>query len=125
MKVKNKNVNIPNALTILRIILIVPFVIYFMSGQISKAVFVLVLSGLTDMLDGMIARNLNQFTELGQMLDPLSDKLTQAAVVICFAIKDPMLMPLLAIFLVKEISMAVRSGTASSQRSCFTSLSQP
>jgi cardiolipin synthase len=76
-----------------------------MSGQISKAVFVLVLSGLTDMLDGMIARNLNQFTELGQMLDPLSDKLTQAAVVICFAIKDPMLMPLLAIFLVKEISM--------------------
>lgn len=105
MKVKNKNFNIPNTLTALRILLIVPFVIYFLNDQIIKAVFVLILSGLTDMLDGMLARSLNQFTELGQMLDPLSDKLTQGAVVICFAIKDPLLIPLFAIFLVKEVSM--------------------
>lgn len=101
----NKNLNIPNTLTVVRIILIVPFVIYFLNDDILKASVVLVVSGLTDMLDGMIARRFHQFTELGQMLDPLSDKLTQASVAVCFAIKHPTLIPLLSIFIIKEIMM--------------------
>ncbi len=105
MKNRNKNINIPNALSILRIILIVPFVIYFMHNQIIPAGIVLIVSGLTDMLDGMIARRFNQFTELGQMLDPLSDKLTQGAVAVCLAVEQPVLIPLLAIFVLKEILM--------------------
>ena len=105
MKNRNKNINIPNALSILRIILIVPFVIYFMHNQIVPAGIVLIVSGLTDMLDGMIARRFNQFTELGQMLDPLSDKLTQGAVAVCLAVEQPVLIPLLAIFVLKEILM--------------------
>lgn len=105
MKNGNKNINIPNTLSVLRIILIVPFVIYFMNDQILQAAVVLVVSGLSDMFDGMIARRFNQFTELGQMLDPLSDKMTQGAVAVCLAIKQPILIPLLAIFILKEILM--------------------
>ncbi len=105
MKNRNKNINVPNALSVLRIILIVPFVIYFMNDEIVPAAVVLVISGLSDMFDGMIARRFHQFTELGQMLDPLSDKLTQGAVAVCLAIKQPILIPLLAIFILKEILM--------------------
>ena len=105
MKIRNKNFNVPNTLTILRIFLIIPFVIYYAGDQILKAAVVLVLSGLTDLLDGMIARRFHQFTELGQMLDPLSDKLTQGAVAISLAVKQPILVPFLAVFLVKEALM--------------------
>ena len=105
MKNRNKNINIPNGLSILRVILIIPFVIYFMRDDIISAAIVLVISGLTDMFDGMIARRFNQFTELGQMLDPLSDKLTQGAVAVCLAVKQPDLIPLLGIFVLKEILM--------------------
>lgn len=101
----NKNINVPNALSAMRIVLIVPFVVYFMRGDIVPAVVCLVLSGLSDLFDGMIARRFHQFTELGQMLDPLADKLTQGAVAICLAIKQPILIPLLAVFVVKELAM--------------------
>lgn len=105
MQDRNKNFNVPNTLTALRILLIIPFVIYYESDQILKAVVVLILSGLTDMLDGMIARRYHQITELGQMLDPLSDKLTQGAVAICLAVKQPILIPFLAVFVIKEALM--------------------
>ncbi len=105
MKNRNKNINIPNALSILRILLIVPFVIFFLRNEIVPAGIVLVISGLSDMFDGMIARKFNQFTELGQMLDPLSDKLTQGAVAICLAVEQPILIPLLGIFVLKEVLM--------------------
>lgn len=98
----NKNLNIPNTLTVIRFFLIIPFVYYFMNNSYLAAFIILGISGVTDMLDGMIARKFNQFTELGQMLDPLFDKMTQAAVAVCFAIKEPNLIPLLAIFVVKE-----------------------
>ena len=105
MKNRNKNINIPNALSVMRIILIVPFVVFYMHDQIVPAAIVLILSGLSDMLDGVVARKFNQFTELGQMLDPFSDKLTQGAVAVCLAVKQPVLIPLLGIFVIKEILM--------------------
>jgi Phosphatidylglycerophosphate synthase len=107
MKNRNKNINIPNGLSLLRIILIIPFVYYFMHDEIAPAAAVLVVSGISDLLDGVIARKFNQFTELGQMLDPLSDKLTQGTVAVCLAMKQPVLIPLLAIFVLKEITMVV------------------
>lgn len=105
MQNRNKNFNVPNTLTALRILLIIPFVSYYAKDQILKAAAVLILSGLTDMLDGIIARKYNQITELGQMLDPLSDKLTQGAVAVCLAVKQPILIPFLAVFVVKEVLM--------------------
>lgn len=105
MEKRNKNINVPNTLTVLRILLIIPFVLYFVRDQVFQAAVVLAVSGLTDMLDGMIARRFHQFTELGQMLDPLADKMTQGAVAICLAVEQPVLIPLLAIFVVKEALM--------------------
>lgn len=105
MKNWNKNINIPNALSALRILLIVPFVIFFMQNKILLAAAMIVISGLSDMFDGMIARKFNQFTQLGQMLDPFADKLTQGTVAVCLAIKQPLLIPVLAIFVFKELSM--------------------
>lgn len=105
MKIQNKNINVPNALTLLRILLIGPFVYFYCARQIVPAVVCLVLSGLSDMFDGKIARRFNQFTELGQMLDPIADKLTQATVAVCLAIDYPILVPLLAIFVIKELAM--------------------
>jgi cardiolipin synthase len=102
---RNKNLNVPNLLTVLRCILVIPLVYYFMDRNYIAALVVLAVSGLTDMLDGWIARQFHQFTELGQMLDPLSDKLTQAAIAICFSIREPILIPLLAVFVVKEVLM--------------------
>ncbi|MGX8700443.1 CDP-alcohol phosphatidyltransferase family protein [Caproiciproducens sp.] len=107
MKNRNKNINIPNGLSVLRILLIAPFVYYFMHDKLLPAAVVLIISGLTDMFDGIIARKFNQFTELGQMLDPLADKMTQGAVAICLAIEEPVLIPLLAIFVLKEAVMVI------------------
>ena len=53
----------------------------------TMAIVALGLSGLSDALDGMIARHFNQITELGKMLDPLADKLTQGTVAICIAVQ--------------------------------------
>lgn len=103
----NKNINVPNALSVLRLLVIVPFVFFYLNDQLVPAVAMLVISGLSDMFDGMIARRFHQITALGQMLDPLADKLTQGAVAICMAIRYPILIPVLIIFVVKEFSMIV------------------
>ena len=76
----NQNLTVPNALSVLRIIIIPFFAWFFMHDQLAIAVALLVLSGLSDCVDGFIARKLNQVTELGKMLDPLADKLTQGVV---------------------------------------------
>ena len=110
MQNKNKNFNIPNTLTVLRMILVIPFMACYLNGYVKTAVVILVIAGLTDALDGFVARHFNQFTELGQMLDPISDKLTQAAVAISLAVRHPVLLPFLMIFVVKECIMLTAGG---------------
>ena len=64
------------------------------------------------MLDGIIARKFNQITALGQILDPIADKLTQATVVVCIAIVNRQnwtLIPLVCVFICKEAIMALGS----------------
>lgn len=67
--------NIPNSLTLLRILLIPVFVGLMLYGWYESALAVLLGAGLTDALDGTIARAANQRTKLGMYLDPLADKL--------------------------------------------------
>ena len=68
---------IPNLLSFLRIVIVPVFAYFFMQGQYGLAVFMLVLSGLSDFFDGKIARKFNQISALGKILDPVADKLTQ------------------------------------------------
>ncbi|UCD84480.1 MAG: CDP-alcohol phosphatidyltransferase family protein [Deltaproteobacteria bacterium] len=67
--------NLPNCLSLLRIILIPFFIILLFRGNYQLAVILLVVGALTDFLDGVLARSLNQITKLGTYLDPIGDKL--------------------------------------------------
>lgn len=69
-------------------------------------VAVLILSGLTDLLDGYIARRYNQITNLGKMLDPAADKLAQIAVCACLTVRYPQIIWLLVFYIVKELAIA-------------------
>ena len=85
------SLTIPNLLTVIRIILVPVFAVLFYRGYFYWAVFVLFLSGLTDFLDGKIARRFNQISDLGKILDPIADKLTQItiAVMLFFEFRKP------------------------------------
>ncbi|MBQ2667299.1 MAG: CDP-alcohol phosphatidyltransferase family protein [Clostridia bacterium] len=104
-KERNQNLTVPNAMSVFRILLIPFFVYYAVQGNIAGALISLGLSGLSDALDGFVARKFNQITELGKMLDPFADKLTQGAVAICVALRYPAICPLLFLLVVKELFM--------------------
>lgn len=81
--------NTPNALTVLRVILI-PFFIIFMLFQITAydkyiALSVFVIASLTDFLDGYLARKNHQITNFGKFMDPLADKLLVCTALICLS----------------------------------------
>ena len=101
--------SIPNMLSVFRIVLIPVFLTaYFMfPDYIWLSAIILLISGLTDVVDGIIARKCNMITQLGKILDPLADKLTQASVGIALCIRHPELIPFVIIFVVKERLMLV------------------
>ena len=104
-KLRNQNLTVPNAMSLFRIVVIPFFAWFFLKGNLTAAIIVLALSGLSDALDGMIARKFNQITELGKMLDPLADKLTQGTVAVCIAVRYPSICPLLFLLVTKELVM--------------------
>lgn len=89
------------------------FCVLFLMGPAyyAYAGLILVLSGLSDMLDGLLARSLGQETELGKILDPVADKLTLGAVVVCmwyvYHTEFPWISLALGIMLAKEVLMAI------------------
>ncbi len=110
MKVLNIEckMNVPNALSLVRLLLLPLFVVLFLQSErhpelLYASFGVLVLSGITDALDGIIARRFNQITAFGKLLDPLADKVTQMTVVVCLAIRYTPIIPLAVICLVKEM----------------------
>ena len=84
-----KNLNLPNKLTILRVILIPFFICFLMNSENSALMTVLALivfcaASITDTLDGYIARSRNLVTDFGKFMDPLADKLLVCSALICF-----------------------------------------
>ena len=75
---------IPNLITILRFFLIAPMIITYKNGMQSYFLVILFVSLLTDFLDGIAARVLNQKSELGKTLDPIADGITLFAFIILF-----------------------------------------
>lgn len=106
---KENNLNIPNALSIFRIVLI-PFIVWAYS--LNRRIFTVVLiavSAVTDVIDGVIARKFDMVTALGKALDPVADKLTLLAMLIltCDYLKSPPIIVLSVIFAAKEIVVGV------------------
>ena len=103
--------SIPNLMGYFRILLIPLFSWMYCTadstGDYYAAAVVVGISGLTDMFDGKIARRFNMITELGKFIDPLADKLTQAALLICLAVRYPLMRAVLVLFVIKEGFMAV------------------
>lgn len=77
---------VPNLLTVVRIILTVPFLYLISQGRFGIALWVFFLAGLTDFADGYVARRFNQRSSLGRFLDPLADKLLTTAAFVVMAI---------------------------------------
>lgn len=101
------NFSIPNIISTVRLLLI-PFILYFyIKGNTWLAVSLVAISGLTDALDGYIARHYNQITPLGKMLDPLADKLTQIALGVCLITQFPAVIPLVIVLVTKELLMLI------------------
>ncbi|MBR3334697.1 MAG: CDP-diacylglycerol--glycerol-3-phosphate 3-phosphatidyltransferase [Clostridia bacterium] len=98
---------IPNVLTIIRIILIPVFVVLFFRGEKIAALCVFCAASLTDMLDGYLARKLNQITDFGKLFDPLADKLMVLTAMVCQTFWGPL--PLVAVIVValKELVMVL------------------
>ena len=105
----NKALTIPNLICLVRILLITPFVVFFLDGEYFIAAAVIILSGLSDCIDGFIARKFNQESELGKILDPLADKLTLLAVGICLVVIEPYFLPIVVILVSKDVLMLIGS----------------
>ncbi len=101
---------IPNILSIIRILMI-PFIVwaYCFKKDFTLAFILFTISALTDVADGFIARHFNMITDAGKILDPIADKLTQAAVIfcLCLAINSVEMWILLGVLVVKELAMFI------------------
>lgn len=105
---------IPNILGYVRLLLIPLFVYLYLNAGSTKdyyaAAGVILISGLTDFVDGYVARKYNQITELGKFLDPLADKLTQGAIILTLMFRIKWMNLLVILFAIKELFMAVNGA---------------
>lgn len=99
--------SIPNLLSMFRILLIPLMVALYWKGRTIAALIVFGVSAASDIADGQIARRFNMVTDLGKMLDPLADKLTQGAAAICVGRTHPQAFLLFGFMAVKELTQAV------------------
>jgi len=102
---KNILKHVPNILTII-IIFLIPFIIIsIVRDDYIVALVFFIISGLTDVLDGYIARKCNYITDFGRLIDPLADKLTQISTLIAIVAKGLIPNWILIVILLKEVIM--------------------
>ena len=108
---KKEIFSIPNILSLFRLLLIPVYTVLFLRAENPSdywlAAGVLAVSTLTDMVDGKIARRFHMITNLGKILDPVADKATQCTLLVCLAVRHPVLWYVLALFVAKEGFMLV------------------
>lgn len=121
---QSRIITIPNVLSFIRLILIPLFLwLYCICKEYILAGVVVLASGLTDIADGLVARKLHMESNLGRVLDPVADKLTQVAMCFAMLYRYPVMLWVLVFFAVKELAMAVlgycymrRTGVVNSAR---------
>ncbi len=103
-----KNIfTVPNIISFIRLLLIPIFVVIYFTDDIENkyllCILIVIISGFSDILDGIIARKCNMISDLGKILDPIADKLTQVVIVLCLVIKHPVLQPMFLVLFFKEL----------------------
>lgn len=110
---KNEIFTIPNILSMFRILLIPVIVwLYFVDENHYGMLGVIALSGLTDIVDGKIARKFNMISDFGKILDPIADKFTQGIIFICLTSEYTLLYWLVGLFAIKELVSALVGYTS-------------
>ena len=104
---KVRVLTIPNILSMFRICLIPIFIYFYLNNRDIEAFSVLVLSGITDVVDGFIARRFNMISAVGKALDPISDKLTQVAMLYCLLKRFTAMWVPFLLMIVKEVFSGV------------------
>ena len=103
--------SIPNILCYIRLLLIPVFIILYIKAsapaEYLRAAVIVFVSGLTDFLDGFIARKFDMVTDLGKIIDPLADKLTQASLIFVLVLKIKWMFLLLILFVVLQLFLLV------------------
>lgn len=108
---KKELFSIPNLMGYFRLVMIPVFVWLYLhavtDADYYRAAMVMGISSITDMFDGMVARKFNMITEFGKFLDPLADKLTHGAILLCLLSRYPLILLLVILFVAKEGFMLV------------------
>lgn len=111
---KKEILTIPNLLSLFRLVLIPVYVVIYLNAKVSVdyylAAGILAVSCLTDLIDGQIARHFNMISTLGKILDPVADKATQFTLIVCLAVRYPVLWYLVALFVAKESFQLIAGG---------------
>ncbi len=111
---KKEICTIPNILSLFRLILIPVYILIYLHARDNTDYFVaaaiLAVSCLTDLIDGKIARHFNMISTLGKILDPLADKATQFTLILCLALKYPVLWYMVGLFVIKESFQLIAGG---------------
>lgn len=102
---KSSILTVPNLLTCIRLILIPVIIVLYAYEKDFAALAVILISSVTDIADGIIARKFNMISDIGKVLDPIADKLTQGTVCICLATRHPIVWVLVVVLAVKETIM--------------------
>lgn len=107
-KLKSQVFTIPNILSVCRLC-IIPIIIYLYCAkkEYIMTTVVIVISGLTDVVDGFIARRFNMISEIGKALDPVADKLTQIATLFCLIVRFPLMQIPLILLIIKEVASGI------------------
>jgi len=101
---------LPNIISVFRIILVPVFVVAYVvdTNDVKySAIIIYAVAGLSDFLDGFLARRLDAQSSLGKLLDPLADKLMTFTVIICITVSKPILLWAVIVFFLKEICMGI------------------
>jgi cardiolipin synthase len=105
---------IPNLLSLFRLLLIPVYIVIYLNAEDTTdyylAAGILTVSCLTDLIDGKIARHFNMITSLGKLLDPVADKATQFALILCLTMKHKVLRYIMALFILKEGFQLIAGG---------------
>lgn len=105
---KSQVFTIPNILSVIRIIMI-PFIVWaYLIENLTLSALLILISGLTDIVDGFIARHFNMISPLGKALDPIADKLTIGVVLLSLCFNNKIIISLLVILVIKEVLMGVQ-----------------